>query len=107
MTVQTEAVLAALLDDGELWGFELSRRSGLAAGTIYPILQRLAGAGWLVSRWEDQTVAAAEGRPARRYHRLTVEGRTRARHALEATAARRCDLARLLDRRPGAHGVPS
>lgn len=102
MTVQTEAVLAALLEcDGELWGFELSRLSGLAAGTIYPILQRLAAAGWVVSRWEDQAVAEADGRPARRYHRLTVEGRARAVHALETTATRRSDLTRLLAQRPG------
>ncbi len=103
MTVQTEAVLAALLaSDDELWGFELSRISGLAAGTIYPILQRLAAAGWVVSRWEDQAVAEVGGRPARRYHRLTVEGRSRAVHALDATATRRADLSRLLGRRPNA-----
>jgi PadR family transcriptional regulator, regulatory protein PadR len=101
MTVQTEAVLAALLDAEELWGFELSRLSGLAAGTIYPILQRLTAAGWVVPRWEDRSVAEAEGRPQRRYHRLTVEGRTRAVHALAATTERRAGLSRLLDRRPG------
>ena len=100
MTVQTEAVLGALLDGDELWGFELSRLSGLAAGTVYPILARLAAAGWVVSRWEDQSVAEAEGRPTRRYHRLTVEGRTRAVHALHATSARRADMYRLLGPRP-------
>ncbi|WP_296371673.1 helix-turn-helix transcriptional regulator [Pseudonocardia sp.] len=108
MTVQTEAVLAALLEHGgELWGFELSRLSGLAAGTIYPILQRLAAAGWVVSRWEDQSDAEAGGRPARRYHQLTVEGRSRAVHALEATAARRSDLSRLLGLRPDTDAAPS
>lgn len=104
MTVQTEAVLGALLDGDELWGFELSRLSGLAAGTIYPILQRLTAAGWVVGRWEDQAIAEAEGHPARRYHRLTVEGRTRAVHALQTTASRRADLSRLLGPRFGVEG---
>lgn len=101
MTVQTEAVLGALLDDDELWGFELSRLSGLAAGTIYPILARLAAAGWVAGRWEEQSIAEAEGRPARRYHRLTVEGRARAVHALAATSARRADMFRLRERPEG------
>jgi PadR family transcriptional regulator, regulatory protein PadR len=109
ITVQTEAVLAALLEEtgGELWGFELSRRSGLAAGTIYPILQRLTAAGWVVHRWEDHATAEAEGRPVRRYHRLTGEGRARAVHALEGTSARRAGLARLLVPRPGTEGTGS
>jgi PadR family transcriptional regulator PadR len=111
ITVQTQAVLAVFLDhldrggsDGELWGFELSRASGLAAGTIYPILHRLMLAGWVVDRWEDPTVAAREKRPLRRYYRLTVEGRARAVHALERVAPGREELARLLRARP--HGEP-
>ncbi len=106
MTVQTELVLAALLDGDELWGFELSRLTGLAAGTMYPILHRLTAAGWIVPRGEDPSVAETESRPPRRYYRLTIEGRTRAVHALAATAAQRAGLARLLDRRrPDAEGA--
>jgi PadR family transcriptional regulator PadR len=103
ITVQTQAVLAVFLDrsvrpggDDEVWGFELSRESGLPAGTIYPILQRLTAAGWISDRWEDAAAARAERRPARRYYRLTVDGRARAVHALGAAGTRREGLLRLL-----------
>jgi PadR family transcriptional regulator, regulatory protein PadR len=85
MTVGVLAVLGALLDrpDTELYGLEIVRASGLEPGTIYPILQRLRGAGWISDRWEDPEPARTEGRPPRRYYRLTTEGRTHAVHALQ------------------------
>src|SRR3954454_15810459 len=69
MTVGVLAVLGALLErvDTELYGLEIVRASGLEPGTIYPILQRLRGAGWVSDRWEDPEPARAEGRPPRRY----------------------------------------
>ena len=83
MTVPTQLVLTVLLDDPtvERYGTELGTRAGLASGTLYPILARLEGVGWLESRWEDIDVRAA-GRPARRYYRLTAEGEIHARDAL-------------------------
>ena len=51
ITPQTAAVLGALLDREHAWGFEIGRATGLKAGTIYPILARLEGAGWLESQW--------------------------------------------------------
>jgi len=85
MTVGVLAVLGALLErpDAELYGLEIVRASGLEPGTIYPILQRLRGAGWVSDRWEDPEPARAEGRPPRRYYRLTTEGQARALHALQ------------------------
>jgi PadR family transcriptional regulator PadR len=85
MTVGVLAVLGALLDgpDTELSGLEIVRVRGLESGTIYPILQRLRGAGWVSDRWEDPAPAHTEGRPPRRYYRLTVEGRARAVQALQ------------------------
>lgn len=98
--MQTQAVLAVFLerlpDAEDLWGFELSKASGLAAGTIYPILQRLTASGWVADRWENPESARAEKRPPRRYYRLTVEGRARAVHALGEVAPGRAGLARLL-----------
>lgn len=68
-------VLRILVKDrqAEHYGLELARATGLASGTIYPILARLEHAGWLTSDWEkiDPTV---EGRRPRRYYRLTAEG---------------------------------
>jgi PadR family transcriptional regulator, regulatory protein PadR len=97
MTVAVLAVLGALLDrtDAELYGLEIVRASGLEPGTIYPILQRLRGAGWVSDRWEDPEPAHTEGRPPRRYYRLTVDGRAHAVHALH-NGRDRSGLARLL-----------
>lgn len=55
--------------------------TGLASGTLYPLLHRLLEAGWLTARWEEAD-PAAQGRPARRYYRLTPQGATQARQAL-------------------------
>lgn len=97
MTVAVQAVLGALLQqpDTELYGLEIVKVSGLEPGTIYPILQRLRGAGWVTDRWEDPEPAHTEGRPPRRYYRLTMEGRTRAVHTLQSSRDR-SGLSRLL-----------
>jgi PadR family transcriptional regulator PadR len=83
MTIPTQRVLHALLADPsqELYGVQISDQAALPSGTIHPILARLEGVGWLESRWEDIDVRA-EGRPARRYYRLTTDGAELARTAL-------------------------
>ena len=107
MTVGVLAVLGALLDrsDTELYGLEIVRASGLEPGTIYPILQRLRAAAWVSDRWEDAEPAHTEGRPPRRYYRLTTEGRARAIHALQH-GRDRSGLGRLLAP-PRLPAVPS
>jgi DNA-binding PadR family transcriptional regulator len=98
MTVQTQAVLAALLEaDAEQYGLQVIRSSGLGAGTVYPILQRLRAAGWVSARWEPEHRAQDEGRPARRYYELSAQGRARAAHVLSGTTSRRAHLVRLLN----------
>jgi DNA-binding PadR family transcriptional regulator len=52
----------------ERYGFELAKATGLASGTLYPILMRLEERGLLAARWEF-----AESRP-RHVYRLTAEG---------------------------------
>ncbi len=69
------------------WGYDLSRQSGLRSGVLYPILRRLLDAGWLEDGWEDID-PVAEGRPARRYYRLTELG-ARELGAVAATQAQR------------------
>lgn len=83
ITVPTARVLAALLEDPDAvtYGLVLMERTGLASGSLYPILTRLRDAGWVEAHWEDVDPVAA-GRPARRYYRLTPEGTTRATAAL-------------------------
>lgn len=63
-----------------------------AYGTLYKALSRLEREGYLASRWEDPHAAAADGRPRRRFYRLTLEGEaalSEARAAEKKTAARR------------------
>jgi DNA-binding PadR family transcriptional regulator len=83
MTIPTQRVLRALLADLTLerYGLEICDQAGLPSGTVHPILARLERAGWLESRWEDVD-PRAEGRPARRYYRLTGDGVGSARQAL-------------------------
>ena len=45
-----------------------------AYGTLYKALDRLERAGLLESRWEDPNVGADEGRPRRRFYRVTLAG---------------------------------
>lgn len=45
-----------------------------AYGTLYKALDRLAESGAVESRWEDPEIAAGDGRPRRRYHRITPAG---------------------------------
>ena len=84
VTTQTLLVLNLMLSDptAELYGLELSKRSGLKPGTIYPMLDRLLKAGWLERRWEDID-PVLEGRPRRRLYRLTGVGTRAARSALD------------------------
>ena len=83
MTIPTQRVLEALLADAEqeLYGLEIGTAAALRSGTVHPILARLEGVGWLASRWEDVD-PSAEGRPPRRYYRLTADGVVAARAAL-------------------------
>ena len=75
MTIPTQLVLRALLANPaqELYGVEIGAAAGLPSGTVHPILARLETVGWLISRWEEID-PRAEGRPARRYYRLTPDG---------------------------------
>jgi DNA-binding PadR family transcriptional regulator len=83
MSAPTLKVLGALLSDprDELSGAEIARITKLASGTLYPILLRLEGAGWLVSKWEDGDPREL-GRPRRRFYRVTGLGAKRAKEAI-------------------------
>jgi PadR family transcriptional regulator, regulatory protein PadR len=70
-------VALALMADptGQHWGYELSKRSGVRSGVMYPILQRMLDEGWLEDGWEDQPSVGKAKRPPRRYYELTEEGK--------------------------------
>lgn len=76
ITGQTLKVLGAIgaRAGDDLSGAEIGQQTGLPSGTLYPILFRLEGAGWLKSRWEEEDPRAL-GRPRRRYYGLTALGK--------------------------------
>jgi PadR family transcriptional regulator PadR len=84
MTLPTLKVLKVLLDDplAERYGLEIAKAAKLPTGSLYPILIRLEKVGWLVSRWEE-TDPSMEGRPRRRFYRLTGGGAEKARRILQ------------------------
>jgi PadR family transcriptional regulator PadR len=83
MTTSVLKVISAMLVDptAERYGLDLMHDTGLASGTLYPILVRLERAGWVESHWEEID-PVAEGRPSRRYYRLTRDGAARARQEI-------------------------
>jgi DNA-binding PadR family transcriptional regulator len=85
MTTALAKVVAAFLTDpeAERYGLDLMQDTSLASGTLYPMLVRLERAGWVNAQWEDID-PVAEGRPKRRYYRLTPDGVVAARRELAA-----------------------
>ena len=90
MTLATQAVLRALLEDPatERYGLELSAATGLPTGTLHPIMARLEGLQWVDSAWEHVDPQKV-GRPRRRYYRLNERGLALARVSLAEAYARR------------------
>ena len=66
-------MLRVLAADPTAWrhGYELCVEVGVPAGTMYPILIRLADRGLLEATWET---APRHGRPPRHLYRLTGAG---------------------------------
>jgi len=95
---QTVAVLHALAADPAAWryGYELGQQVGLKAGSLYPILIRLADRGLLETRWE----APPPGRPARHLYRLTQAGLDLAAAQTEAAQAQAAQPAATRPPRP-------
>jgi len=99
MTAHTQSVLRSLLGRGTdvenhasvlsngVYGLALTRQTGLPNGTLFPILERLVQCGWVERYWEQDDAAEADGRPRRRYYRITTKGAELAPQALAATAA--------------------
>ena len=79
---ETVAVMRAL-SEGVTYGFDVMDATGLPSGTVYPILARLERRALVSSSWEDPAVPRDSGRPARKYYRLTAEGRRALEDALE------------------------
>ncbi|MDG4788505.1 helix-turn-helix transcriptional regulator [Micromonospora sp. WMMD1102] len=101
ITTTLVRVLEVFLDDPtvERYGLDVMRVTGYPSGTIYPILTRLLGAGWLDAHWEDIDPVSA-GRPARRWFRLTPDGVQSARAQLAAYRQRHAPQRGTVNLRP-------
>lgn len=73
LSINAVCILQAIAD-GYQYGFDIIDQTGLPSGTVYPALGRLEQDGLLKSAWENEQAAHAEGRPARRYYKLTAPG---------------------------------
>src|SRR3954471_19576355 len=96
---QTLRLFEALLADPVRWryGYDISRETGLASGTLYPILGRLSDRQLVETRWEENP---PEGRPRRHLYRLTAQGVARAVAVAQEPAA-----APATRRRPAVEGA--
>src|ERR1700753_3794542 len=70
----TAALILQTISAGQIYGFSVMEATGLPSGTVYPAMRRLERDGLIVSRWEKQSIADAEQRPARKYYKLTRTG---------------------------------
>lgn len=88
-SAQTLRIVSVMAAEPMTWfhGYDLSRRTRLASGTLYPILIRLAERGWLEARWDE----GPESGPRRHLYRITATGRLGAesRHATAASRSGR------------------
>lgn len=69
------------------YGMELMRATGQPSGTLYPILAKFERNGWLSLGREDID-PKVEGRPARRFYRITGSAVPAARSQLAALSER-------------------
>lgn len=97
-------VLRALAIDPARWryGYELGTETALKAGSLYPILVRLADRGFLEAMWEE---SPPHGRPARHLYRLTEGGLQLASAAADPAARRLAPAAGRRARRPQPEGA--
>ncbi len=92
----TTAVILQTVSNDYRYGFDIMDQTGLPSGTVYPALRRLEEQGFVKSKWERETAAQRDGRPARKYYEVTDEGRELLAEALK----RYRRMERLLPRAP-------
>jgi len=71
----TAALILQAVESGFVYGFSIMEATGLPSGTVYPAMRRLERDRLIASRWEKQSTADAEGRPPRKYYKVTADGR--------------------------------
>jgi DNA-binding PadR family transcriptional regulator len=70
LTRTVAKILAQFLIHGERSGWDLMQATGLASGTVYPILRRMTDAGWI-----EATEVRRNGNRKRQCYSITELGR--------------------------------
>jgi DNA-binding PadR family transcriptional regulator len=107
ITPKMAKVLKVFLEDPDQprYGFEIMRITGLASGSLYPMLARLEQAGWL-TKGKENIDPHAEGRPPRLHYTITGAAVTAARLQLAALSDQYRPPASF-PARPKPHGSPA
>jgi PadR family transcriptional regulator, regulatory protein PadR len=82
----TAALVLQTISSGYNYGFDIMEVTGLPSGTVYPTLRRLEQQELIKSSWETQHTAFADQRPARKYYRLTRDGKETLSNAVQRYA---------------------
>jgi PadR family transcriptional regulator PadR len=72
------ALILKALSLGYGFGLDVMEVTGLPSGTVYPALRRLERDLLVESEWEPEKEATQLGRPARRYYKVTPDGKAAA-----------------------------
>jgi PadR family transcriptional regulator PadR len=88
LTLKAARVLRAFLEDPARprYGFDLMKATGMASGTLYPMLARFEAAGWL-ARGREGIDPREAGRAPRLHYTMTEEAIPVARARLAAISA--------------------
>jgi len=87
----TSAMILEAVSAGYIYGYTVMEITGLPSGTVYPAMRRLERDRLIRCQKERQSLADAEGRPARKYYQLTRLGQ----ETLDASRKRYPLLAKL------------
>jgi len=92
----TAASILLTIGNGYRYGFDVMDVTGLPSGTVYPALRRLEQSKFITSKWESDSIAQRELRPARKYYSVTRNGEA----ALDAALKRYPLLERMSSQLP-------
>ena len=107
ITPKMAKVLKIFLEDPAKprYGFEIMRLTGLASGSLYPMLARLEQAGWL-TKGKENIDPHIEGRPPRLHYTITGAAATAA-HLQLAALSDQYRPPTPVPGRPRPHGSPA